>query len=131
MCEWVSKISVDKINSVIIPSIKNLSNDSNNNVKLALSKLMGVMCKLVGEEATSNKLYPIAIELINFCENNEVKIQIVKSLKEFIIVTGYDLMTASLNNMLVTLSKEKYWRIRKAVVSLSIAIGQKSSDLES
>jgi len=56
MCEWVGKISVDKINSVIIPSIKNLSNDSNNNVKLALSKLMGVMCKLVGEEATSNKL---------------------------------------------------------------------------
>jgi len=56
MCEWVGKISVDKINGVIIPSIKNLSNDSNNNVKLALSKLMGVTCKLVGEEATSNKL---------------------------------------------------------------------------
>lgn len=40
-------------------------------------------------------------------------------------------MTASLNNMLLMLSKEKYWRIRKAVVSLCIAIGQKSSDLES
>jgi len=37
-------------------------------------------------------------------------------------------MTASLNNMLMMLSKEKYWRVRKAVVSLSIAIGQKSND---
>jgi len=128
MCQWINKISVDKISTVIIPSIKNLSNDSNNNVKLALSRLLGVLCKVCGEEITTNKLYPIAIELINYCESNDVKIQIVKSLKEFILITGYDLMTASLNNMLMILSKEKYWRIRKAVVSLSIAIGQKSND---
>lgn len=128
MCIWINKISVEKISSVIIPAIKNLANDANNNVKLALSKLLGVLCKVCGEEVTANKLYPIAIELINQCESNDVKIQIVKSLKEFIFVTGYDLMTASLNNMLMLLSKEKYWRIRKAVVSLSIAIGQKSND---
>jgi len=107
MSVWINKISVEKISSVIIPAIKNLANDANNFVKLALSKLLGVLCKVCGEEVTANKLYPIAIELINQCESNDVKIQIVKSLKEFIFVTGYDLMTASLNNMLMLLSKEK------------------------
>lgn len=84
MCQWIQKISVEKISTVIIPAIKNLANDSNHNVKLELSKLLGVLCKVCGEEVTANKLYPIAIELINQCESNDVKIQIVKSLKEFI-----------------------------------------------
>jgi len=45
MCKWIEKISIEKIVAVVIPSLKNLSNDSNNNVKLSLSKLLGVMCK--------------------------------------------------------------------------------------
>lgn len=39
-------------------------------------------------------------------------------------------MTSSLTNMLHTLSKEKYWRIRKAVVELAIVIGTHCTDVE-
>jgi hypothetical protein len=56
MCQWIHKISTDKISTVIIPAIKNLANDANNNVKLALSRLLGVLCKVCGEEVTANKL---------------------------------------------------------------------------
>lgn len=68
--------------------------------------------------------------MINACEHNDVKLQVVKALRAFIAVTGHDLMTSSLTQLLAALAKEKYWRVRKAVVALAIAIGAKSADTE-
>lgn len=84
-----------------------MSSDSNNNVKLKLAKLIGIMAKTLGADFTKDKLYQIAIDLINYSDNNEVKIAIVKSLQEFVNVAGWEILTSSLNNMLLLLSKEK------------------------
>jgi len=56
MIGWIHKISLDKINNVVYPSLKSLAQDSNNNVKVSLSKLLGIMSKHFGENITSNKL---------------------------------------------------------------------------
>lgn len=56
MCSWIEKISLEKVSALVIPALKNSASDSNNNVKLALAKLLGVMSASCGEELTANKL---------------------------------------------------------------------------
>jgi len=56
MCEWIGRVNEDKINSLIYASIRLMSSDTNNNVKLKLAVLLGIMAKTLGTEFTTNKL---------------------------------------------------------------------------
>lgn len=65
MCDWIHRVNQDKITAIIYNSIRLMSSDSNNNVKLKLAKLIGIMAKTLGADFTKDKLYQIAIDLIN------------------------------------------------------------------
>jgi len=56
MCEWIHRVNQDKITAIIYNSIRLMSSDSNNNVKLKLAKLIGIMAKTLGADFTKDKL---------------------------------------------------------------------------
>jgi len=45
MCEWIHRVNQEKVSNVIYNSIRLMSSDSNNNVKLKLAKLIGIMAR--------------------------------------------------------------------------------------
>lgn len=56
MCNWIVKVNIHKINEILYNTIRLMSSDTNNTVKLKLAKLIGIMAKTLGVEFTTNKL---------------------------------------------------------------------------
>lgn len=61
-------------------------------------------------------------------EVTEVKIEIVKALNSFFKVIGNDLLGSSLWRTIQSLSNDQQWRVRLAVLELTLIIGTESGD---
>lgn len=72
----LNNLTVEKINTYIIPNLTYLYNDTNPHVKSGLAAILGDICVIIGKEGTENKLFSIAVELMKD-NDTDVKVEII------------------------------------------------------
>ena len=117
-------ISRDRVQTLAFPTIEAIVADNSlpPKVKKNCAAAVAELGQALGKDFASAKLMPIVLSLINE-ENYEVKLKMVEGLGKLVTTIGNEMMSPSLCNVLMSLSKDSpQWRLREAVIRCCVDI---------
>ena len=117
-------ISRDRVQGLVFPTIEAVVADNSlpPKVKKNCAAAISELGNSLGKEFASAKLMPIVLNLINE-DNYEVKLKMVEGLRKLVVTIGGEMMSPSLCNVLMSLSKDSpQWRLREAVIRSCVDI---------
>ena len=123
-------ISRDRIQSLAFPTIEGIASDNSlpPKVKKNCAATVAKLGQSLGKEFASAKLMPIVLSLLNE-ENYEVKLKMIEGLGKLSATIGAEMMSPSLCNVLMSLSKDSpQWRLREAVIHCCVDICKNLGD---
>lgn len=113
----LKQLSVEKICSLILPTLTNAYAESTQAFKCGTSSALCEMSTLVGKDFSSQKIMPVLTELIKD-ENSDVRLSVVEGLLKIASVIGAEIFTAPFIAQLTQLTKDAQWRVRMVVFEL-------------
>jgi len=85
-------MKIDEVISSLVPMIKELVNDTQNYVRLALAGSFLSICSLLGKKHTTDHILPIFLQLLKD-DDSEIRITLFKKLNEITKVLGLDTLS--------------------------------------
>ena len=85
-------MKTDEVISSLVPMIKELVNDTQNYVRLALAGSFLSICSLLGKKHTTDHILPIVLQLLKD-DDSEIRITLFKKLNEITKVLGLDTLS--------------------------------------
>lgn len=107
----------------VMPQIKILVNDPNQNVKSALAKVIMGISPLLGKEGTVDHLLPLFLQMLKD-EVPEVRLNIISSLDAVNEVIGVQILNQSLLPAIIELAEDSKWRVRLAIIEYMPLLAQ-------
>lgn len=117
--------------SRIIPCVKDCTSDSSQHVRAALATQISGLAPLLGEEATSEHLLPLFLQLLKD-DFSEVRLNLIGKLEMVNqgmsnltvserhladgLVIGIDRLSQALLPAIMELAEDKQWRVRQAII---------------
>lgn len=117
----INKISADKINQYIIPSLRGLNNESCKEVKSNIGESFGPISRIIGYSSFNTNL-GVVMDALMKDENAEVRLGIAKSMFD-IFISSQGTLLSSTQSLLGTMQKDNQYRIRECVYETLAKLG--------
>lgn len=117
----ISKISSDKIQACVIPSLRGLNNESSKEVKANVGESFGPIAKIIGYSSFNTNL-GVMMDSLMKDENADVRLGVAKSMFDIFVSSEGSLLTST-NSLLGTMQKDAQYRIRECVYETLAKLG--------
>ena len=117
----IAKISSDKIQACVIPSLRGLNNESSKEVKANVGESFGPIAKIIGYSSFNTNL-GVMMDTLMKDENADVRLGVAKSMYDIFISSEGSLLTST-NSLLGTMQKDSQYRIRETVYETLAKLG--------
>ncbi len=117
----IAKISSDKIQACVIPSLRGLNNESSKEVKANVGESFGPIAKIIGYSSFNTNL-GVMMDTLMKDENADVRLGVAKSMYD-IFVSSEGSLLPSTNSLLGTMQKDSQYRIRETVYETLAKLG--------
>jgi serine/threonine-protein phosphatase 2A regulatory subunit A len=108
-------LNTDQLIELVNPLLPQLQVDTSQQVRAALAKVLGPLCKALGREKTQKFLMPVISDLMKD-EFHDVRLNIVSHAGTICEVIGVDGIFNNLLHTIQSLIMDNHWRIRETVV---------------
>ena len=117
----IAKISSDKIQACVIPSLRGLNNESSKEVKANVGESFGPIAKIIGYSSFNTNL-GVMMDTLMKDENADVRLGVAKSMYDIFVSSEGSLLTST-NSLLGTMQKDSQYRIRETVYETLAKLG--------
>ena len=117
----IPKISSDKIQACVIPSLRGLNNESSKEVKANVGESFGPIAKIIGYSSFNTNL-GVMMDTLMKDENADVRLGVAKSMYDIFVSSEGSLLTST-NSLLGTMQKDSQYRIRETVYETLAKLG--------
>jgi len=117
----IKKIQADKIQSIIIPALRALNNESSKDTKSNIGGIFGPISKIIGYNNFNTSL-GVMMDSLMKDENAEVRLGIARSMFDIFVSSEGSLLTQT-NALLGTMQKDTQYRIRECVYETLAKLG--------
>ena len=117
----IAKISSDKIQACVIPSLRGLNNESSKEVKANVGESFGPIAKIIGYSSFNTNL-GVMMDTLMKDENADVRLGVAKSMYDIFVSSEGSLLTST-NSLLGTMQKDSQYRIRDTVYETLAKLG--------
>jgi serine/threonine-protein phosphatase 2A regulatory subunit A len=117
-------ISRDRVQALVFPTIEAIVADNSlpPKVKKNCAEAIADLGSSLGKDFASSKLVPLVMSLIGD-DNYEVKLKMIEGLGKLVSTIGSELMSPSLCNILMVLSKDSpQWRLRQTAIKCCVDV---------
>ena len=117
----IAKISSDKIQACVIPSLRGLNNESSKEVKANVGESFGPIAKIIGYSSFNTNL-GVMMDTLMKDENADLRLGVAKSMYDIFVSSEGSLLTST-NSLLGTMQKDSQYRIRETVYETLAKLG--------
>jgi serine/threonine-protein phosphatase 2A regulatory subunit A len=117
----IKKIPGEKIQSIIIPALRALNNESSKDTKANIGGIFGPISKIIGYNNFNTSL-GVMMDSLMKDENAEVRLGIARSMFDIFVSSEGSLLTQT-NALLGTMQKDTQYRIRECVYETLAKLG--------
>ena len=117
----IKKLPADKVNSVIVPTLRGLNNESNKDTKANIGLSFGPIARIIGYSGFNTNL-GVMMDSLMKDENADVRLGIAKSMYD-IFISSENALLSSTNALLGTMQKDTQYRIRECVYETLAKLG--------
>lgn len=116
---------------IVIPHLQELTKDTIPLVRVAAYEIMTLIAQHLPKSDARDKMTETLLSSFKTETDNEVKIEMVRSLTSCGLGMGTDFFTKLTNSDMASLLRERNWRIRKEVYTMivTLSVNSKSSQL--
>lgn len=117
----INKLPSDKIQTIIVPVLRGLNNESNKDTKYNIGLLFGPISRIIGYNSFNSNL-GVMMDTLMKDENADVRLGIAKSMFDIFASSNSSLFN-SINAFLGTMQKDAQYRIRECVYETLAKLG--------
>lgn len=117
----IKKLPSDKVNSIIVPTLRGLNNESNKDTKANIGLSFGPISRIIGYNGFNTNL-GVMMDSLMKDENAEVRLGIARSMYD-IFISSDGALVSSINALLGTMQKDTQYRIRECVYETLAKLG--------
>ena len=117
----ILKLPSDKINSIIVPTIRGLNNESNKDTKSNIGLILGPIAKIIGYTQFNSNL-GVMMDSLMKDENAEVRLGVAKSMYDIFLSSEGNLLSST-NTLLGSMQKDTQYGIRECFYETLAKLG--------